>query len=232
MDFFVDDNRLWRKDTHSAHKLVIPPGRRLSVIHIVHDSLGHKAFYATKAHISEHFWWPSMVSDIHWYTKTCHICQLRQTCQVLIPPVVATPAPIFTKAYINTMHMLPSGAYKYIVQARCSLPYYPEFRMLRAETARTLGDWIYEDILCWWGSLREIVTDNGPAFLKAMEYLSKRYHLNHIRISGYNSRANGTVERSHFDVCQSLFKVIDGDQKRWSLGVYSVFWAERVTPRK
>jgi hypothetical protein len=25
--FFVDDNRLWRKDSHGAHKLVIPPGR-------------------------------------------------------------------------------------------------------------------------------------------------------------------------------------------------------------
>jgi hypothetical protein len=62
--------------------------------------------------------------------------------------------------------MPPSGAYKYIVQARCSLSYYPEFRMLRAETARTLGDWIYEDILCRWGSLREIVTDNGSAFCK------------------------------------------------------------------
>jgi hypothetical protein len=98
--------------------------------------------------------------------------------------------------------------------------------MLRAETARTLGDWIYEDILCRWGSLREVVTDNGPAFLKVMEYL------NHIQISGYNSRANGTVERSHFDVCQSLFKVVDGDQKRWSLGVYLIFWAERVTPHK
>jgi hypothetical protein len=104
--------------------------------------------------------------------------------------------------------------------------------MLRAETARTLGDWIYEDILCPWESLREIVTDNGLAFLKAMEYLLKQYHLNHIRISGYNSRANGTVERSHFDVRQSLFKIVDSDQKRWSLGVYSVFWAERVTPRK
>jgi hypothetical protein len=45
--------------------------------------------------------------------------------------------------------------------------------MLRAETAKTLGDWIHEDILCRWGSLREIVTDNGPAFLKVMDYLSK-----------------------------------------------------------
>jgi hypothetical protein len=40
------------------------------------------------------------------------------------------------------MHMPLSGEYKYMVQACCSLSYYPEFHMLRAETARTLGDWI------------------------------------------------------------------------------------------
>jgi hypothetical protein len=85
--------------------------------------------------------------------------------------------------------------------------------MLRAETAGMLGDWIYQDILCQWGPLHKIVTDNGPAFLKAMEYLSKCYHINHIQISGYNYQANGTVKHSHFDVCQSLFKVVDGDQK-------------------
>jgi hypothetical protein len=155
-----------------------------------------------------------MVSNVHWYTKTCHMCQLHQTHQVLILSVVVTPTPIFAKAYINTMHMPPSGAYKYIVQAHCSLSFYPKFRMLRAATARTLGDWIYDDILCQCGSLHKIVTDNGPAFLKAMEYLSKRYHLNHIWISRYNSQANGTVEHSHFDIHQSLFKVVDGDQKQ------------------
>jgi hypothetical protein len=58
--------------------------------------------------------------------------------------------------------------------------------MLRVETAETLGDWIYEEILCWWGFLREIVTDNNLAFLKVMEYLSRQYHLNHICIIGYN----------------------------------------------
>jgi hypothetical protein len=65
-----------------------------------------------------------------------------------------------------------------------------------------------------------------------MEYLLKSYYLNHIWISRYNSQANGMVDCSHFDVCQSLSKVIDSDQKQWSLGVYSVFWAEEVTPYK
>jgi len=199
-DFFVDDGRLWCKNSHGAHKLVAPPETCLNIMRTGHDDIGHKSFYATKAHIMERFWWPNMLADIHWYTCSCHICQLQQTQQVLISPVVATPAPIFSKAYIDTMHMPPSAWYKYIAQARCSLTYYPEFRMLRSETAKTLGDWIFEDILCRWGSLREIVTDNGAPFLKALAYLSKRYHINHIQISRYNSRANGMVERSHFNV--------------------------------
>jgi hypothetical protein len=43
-----------------------------------------------------------------------------------------------------------------------------------------LGDWIFEDIVCCWGLLYEIVTDNGPAFIPALEYLPKHYHINHI----------------------------------------------------
>ena len=104
--------------------------------------------------------------------------------------------------------------------------------MLRRETAITLGDFIFEEILCRWGALREIVTDNGSAFLKALAYLSKRYKINHIRISGYNSRANGLVERPHFDVRQSLYKAADGQQNRWSRVGFTVFWAERITVRR
>jgi hypothetical protein len=82
------------------------------------------------------------------------------------------------------------------------------------------------------GHSLQIVSDNGTPFVKAIGYLSKRYHINHIRISGYNSRANGLVERSHFDVRQALFKAANGDSAKWSSVAYSVFWADRVTVRK
>jgi hypothetical protein len=85
------------------------------------------------------------------------------------------------------MHLPKSNGYKYLVQGRCSLVHYVKFRKLRSETAITLGDWLFEDILCRWGTISEIVTDNGPPFVKALEYLSKKYHIRHIHISGYNS---------------------------------------------
>ena len=78
----------------------------------------------------------------------------------------------------------------------------------------------------------EIVTNNGPAFLKALAWLEKHYHIKHIQISGYNSRANGLVERSHFEVREAIFKACDGNQSKWSSTAYSVFWAERVTIRR
>ena len=94
-----------------------------------------------------------------------------------------------------------------------------------------LGDWIFQDIICRWGALVEIVSDNGKPFVMALGYIEKKYHIKHIRISGYNSQANGIIEWSHFEVRQALFKAANGEQGKWSQVTYSAFWSERVTPR-
>ena len=146
--FFIDSGKLWRKDSYGAHKIVAPAETRIGIIRAAHDNIGHKMVFATKSHVALRFWWPNLKADIAWYIRTCHYCQIQQTRHVLIPPTVATPAPIFSKAYVDTMHMPVSGGFRYIVQARCSLSYYPEFRMLRRETAKAIGDWIFEDIIC------------------------------------------------------------------------------------
>jgi hypothetical protein len=232
MGFFIAAGKLWRKDPQGRHRIVADKSSRLTILRAAHDDVAHKGFYATNALIILRFWWPLMRADINWFVRTCHLCQLRQTRNILIPPTVAMAAPLFGKIYVDTMHMPKSSGFKYIVQGRCSLVHYVEFRMLRRETSTSLGDWLFEDVICRWGTLSEIVTDNGAPFVKALEYLSRRYHINHIRISGYNSRANGIVERSHFDVRQALFKSVDGDQAKWSKGAYSVFWADRITIRR
>ena len=104
------------------------------------------------------------------------------------------PAPLFGKVYIDTMHLPASFGKKYIVQGHCSLCTWPEFRALAKENGTALVAWMFQDLICRWVTLYEIVTDNGKPFIKALAYLSKRYHINHICISGYNSRANGIVE--------------------------------------
>ena len=82
-----------------------------------YDDTGHCGFYATHALISEQYWWPFIGCDITWYVRTCHICQLRQTRQIAIPPIVATPAPLFAKMYMDMMHLPRLGGFSYIVQS-------------------------------------------------------------------------------------------------------------------
>jgi hypothetical protein len=231
-EFGIINNRLWRKDPQGHHKMVVPCDRRLFLITSAHNDIGHHGVYATSALLTERYWWPNMSRDIAWFIKTCHLCQIRNTQHSLIPPTVAMPAPLFSKVYMDTMLMPTSAGFKYLTQGRCSLISYPEWAMLQRETSKTLGEWMRRDFICRWGCLCEIVTDNGAAFLKALAYLEKHYHIKHIRISGYNSRANGLIERSHFDVREALFKACDGDQSKWSSVAHSVFWAERVTVKR
>jgi hypothetical protein len=115
-EFFLDSGRLWRKDSHSAHKIVPILESRLEIIRAAHNDIGHKMIFATKSLIALRFWWLNMKADIAWYIHTCHLCQLRQTRNLLIPPTVTTPAPLFAKVYIDMMHMPVLGGYRYIVQ--------------------------------------------------------------------------------------------------------------------
>ena len=173
-----------------------------------------------------------MDRHIKWFIKTCHACQIRSFKKYHIPPIIAEPAPLFRKAYMDTMMMPKAGGYRYIVQARCSLTSWPEWRALRSETGKTIGDFIFQELLCRWGGLAEIVTDNGGPFVSALEHLADKYHITHIRISAYNSQANGPVERRHRDVREALMKMADGEEEKWPTVAHAVFWAERITVLK
>jgi len=104
--------------------------------------------------------------------------------------------------------------------------------MLRRETGRTLGAFLFEEVLCQWGGIEEIVTDNGTAFVAALDWLQGRYGITHIRISAYNSRTNGIVERQHRTIRDSIVKACGGEISRWPTVTPHVFWADRVTTRK
>jgi Integrase zinc binding domain len=76
--------------------------------------------------LSERYWWLYMAQDIAWFVLTCHICQVWKIQKIPIPLIVAMPALLFSKVYMDTMHMPMSSSYKFIVQGHCSLVYWLE----------------------------------------------------------------------------------------------------------
>jgi len=130
------------------------------------------------------------------------------------------------------MLMPKAQGYRYIVAARDNLSGAAEGRKLKKASARAVSQFIFEDLLCRYGNILEIVTDNGPEVKGATEELLRRYGINHITISPYNSQANGVVERGHFTIREALIKACDGNISKWPELVHHAFFADRVTVRR
>ena len=210
------DNGLTRLST----KLVIlDEPKQLQIIKEVHDDTGHKGIFATHA----------CIRDVKWYNWTCHTCQTCNARQIHILPMVPEPGGLFRIIHMDTMNMPASGSFSYITQARCSLSTWPGYCMLHNENTLGIAKFIFEDILCCHGAIEVIITDNRAPYIAALDVLRDRYGINHIRISPYNSQANGIVERRHYNVWESLIKTTDGDAAKWSQAMPSVFWAEHIT---
>jgi len=104
--------------------------------------------------------------------------------------------------------------------------------MLRHETGRMLGAFIFKEVLCRWGGIKEIVTNNGTAFVAVLDWLQDRYGITHICISTYNSCANGIVKCQHHTIQDSIVKACNGEISRWPTVTPHIFWADRVTTWK
>src|SRR5882724_2081114 len=188
------DEKLICWDIQGRHKVVIPRERRYSIISRAHEAVGHRAIFSTLSYLREHFWWPMLDEDVKWFVSTCHPCQTQQTCHLHLLPTIPDISTLFCKVHIDTMFMPTVNKFQYLVQAYCALSSWAESCPLQKENEKTLSNFIFEDILCRWGGVAEVVTDNGPAFVAAAGYLSEKYGIHHIKISLYNSQANGIVE--------------------------------------
>ncbi|KAF9536030.1 hypothetical protein CPC08DRAFT_593898, partial [Agrocybe pediades] len=65
------------------------------------------------------------------------------------------------------------------------------------------------------------------------KWIEDKYGIAGIRISPYNSKANGVIERPHWDIRQMLYKMLGAaNVSKWFWFLTYVLWADRVTVRK
>ena len=96
-------------------------------------------------------------------------------------------------------------------------------------TAKALAKFFWEQIYCRYGAVIQVVTDNGPEVKGAFEILLRRLKIPQVRISPYNSKANGVVERGHFIIREAIVKACRGNIDLWPTKVAMGFFADRVS---
>jgi len=229
--YFVANDRLYRRRQNGLHQLVVFPPQRQSILSQSHDSLGHKGVFATTQLMMKRFWWPTMTKDIIAYIKSCHECQIRSTKHHHLPITSYLPFKPWSRVFIDTMLMPKSRGFRYIIHARCDLTGYPEARMLRRNNAHEVGRFIMEEIITRHGCIEELISDNGAEYVSACSRMESRFNIPHIRISPYNSQANGVIERGHRTFREALLRLCGPKVLDWPLHFHSTLFAERVTIR-
>ena len=127
------------------------------------------------------------------------------------------------------MFMPKARGYRYIVAARDDLTRVTEGRALQTLSADNLAKFFWEQIYTRYGVISQVVTDNGSEVQKAFSWLMERLGVPHVKISPYNPRANGVVERGHLIMREAIVKACQGNIESWPDHVAEAFYADRIT---
>ena len=237
MKFFIQDGKLYKRNgTNPPLRAILDLAGRLGILQDAHEGLGHRGERAVFQLVHKRFYWPHLWNDVRHHVQSCHQCQIRSTRKVQIPLQVSAPAALFARIYVDVMRMPPSrkSHMKYIVAARDYLTGGAEGRALKEATAEALAAFFWECIFCRYGAVYQVTTDNGPEVKGAFSRLMDKYGIPLIRISPYNSRANGVVERGHFTIREAIVKACgptEDDVKNWPDHLPHAFFADRITTR-
>jgi hypothetical protein len=233
--FKVENNKLYHLSEEEPEQLqrVIKITELETILYNTHDNplSGHLKFEATYNRIKSKYFWYNMQRTIKEYIRNCEVCQRegrRRRNEVLRPIQVTQP---FGKVGIDIVGPLPktTESNQYIVTAMDYLTKWPEARAIPDATAKSVANFLYEDIICRHGCPQELVSDNGSAFIsQVVEAILERHQVKHRLISPYHPQSNGLVERFNRTLCSSLAKYVQVMEEDWDKFLPSVLFAYRT----
>lgn len=231
--FFIYQNVLWKRSPGAPRRVIIKIRKREELVRQAHEESGHRGRHPTYKKLADFYFWPNMYRDIAIHCRTCHECQLRSTYRPVVPINPTWVPTIFRKFNLDLVDMgITSGGYKYIVDMRDDLSGWIEARMLASKSSADIAKFIYEDVICRFGCIPQITTDNGQEFHGVVKELADRFGIKIVRSSPYHPEGNGMIERGHRTWIESIWKLCGRSKKHWSEWFHAAIWADRVTVRR
>ena len=230
---YIQEGRLYRRHASGNDQRVLRTRKeRQKVLQELHDGYGHRGEWAVWEAIRVRFYWPGMRKDVAQYIRSCHTCQLRSTKKMHVPITISQPVALFSKVYLDVMKMPEAQGKNWIVACRDDLSGNAEGRAIASDNARALASFFIEQIIFRYGTVGEIVTDNGPSLEGEFTRLVTKYNIHRIKISPYNSQANGVVERGHFTIREALVRMCGSNISKWPSLLPAAIFADRITVRR
>ena len=231
--YYLQGIHMYRHRTGAPSQVVIfNQKRRREILWEMHEGNAHHGVWAVAQQTTLRYYWPGIQEDIKQHIQSCHTCQLRSTKKMHLPITMSHPPRLFSKVYLDVMHMPKAKGKQWLVACRDDLSGVTECKALARDRAKAIAKFFLHRIILRYGIVQEVVTDNGPSFQKEFKVLLADYGVKQIKISPYNSQANGVVERGHYNIREALVKLCGKDLSQWPLLVPAVCYADRITIRR
>src|SRR6266542_474905 len=211
-------------------------GQRKPILSLAyeHPLLGHFGLKATLSKLKERYYWLKIKDDIKSYVQTCDQCQRREkTTDENELHLIKVKEP-FYQWRINIVRPLTetSRGNKYIIVAIDYFTKYPKARALTNANAKSVANFIYEDIICRHECLRKIISDRGLHFNnQVIEKLLERFKIRHNLSTPYHPKTNGLVKRFNKTLCEFLAK-LNEERENWNEYILSTLFAYRMKINK
>ena len=231
--FFLMEKALWRKNGDRPPLLVVLKSEiRERIVKDAHDNSGHRGRDPTFRKIRDSYWWPNQYIFVATYCRSCHERQMRSTYRNTIPLQPQYVRTILRRFDADTVHMPTGrGGYKYVVDLVDNLTGWVEAKPLRRMKSSMIAQFLF-DTMCRFGCIFQLTCDNGTEFKGATEILMEKYRVPVVRISPYNSQANGKIERTHCTYLESIWRVVQGETETWPSWLGYALWADRITVKR
>lgn len=158
-----------------------------------------------------------MKCDIQRRIQQCLDCQVKKLVRLKTKQpmyITDTPGLPFDKVALDVVGPLEKtkNDYEYILTLQCQFSKYCMAIPLREISAASIADAFIKRFICYFGSPRLILTDQGANFMSSlMKRIAKRFRIKKIKTSAYTPRSNGSLERSHIILKEFLKQYISVD---------------------
>ena len=231
--YYLQENHMYRRNLPSQPQVVIfNTKRRKAILWEMHEKNAHHGVWAVAKLTILRYYWPNIRNDIQHHIQSCHACQLRSTKKMHLPITISQPRHLFSKVYLDVMKMPKAQGMQWLVACRDDLSGVTECQALKKDTAKAVAKFFFQQIILRYGTVIEVVTDNGPSFQKEFRKLLVTNGIKHITISPYNSQANGVVERGHYNIREALVKLSQDNISQWPSMVQAACFTDRITIRR
>ncbi|KAJ0455655.1 putative nucleotidyltransferase, Ribonuclease H [Helianthus annuus] len=182
------------------------------------------------------YYWPGMHLDAVKVLRKCFNCQRHAPKTLrpknnLIPVTTAWP---FQKWAIDVVGPFPDarGAVKFIIVALDYFTKWVEAKPLASTTAMITRKFIWEHIICHFGLLMCIVTDNGTNFTADdFQKWLEELHIKHIFSSVAHPQGNGQVESINKSLVEGIKARLGTARRSLVDELPSILWAHKITPK-